>query len=365
MEDNSQYIEPKIINGNRYTNQDCQLKERYNTSLIVASKFVNLSSKYLVITFRDGTYTVLPPDPAGPYSDSLVIGHSKSNNLSKISVIDTMECETIEMIRGQLMSNNSAYFYWEEMIDVKLLKDNRGGIYVPHADIVVCLYELVATMSLHPFCKQRTHNFYLNRADNFDPQTDICTGVRLIDNENKYLLLYCIFNDRIALLTSKQSNTLESGIYITGLSEIIDSTSNSIRKDIRYDINEALEGKCPIRVYTSILEAQSDLNKIQNGEIAEKILSKDHEKLMAELKRVKEQLEHENNVLKLEQAKEENRFKELEKEKIRELQRIKTDAEQRILEIKEKASMTSSGLKTAGEVFKLLAVGLAVYKILL
>jgi len=359
----------KLINTDKILVGDkCAVSNNYANSLSTKLKIVNLSSHHLVVYFRDGCIAELPPLEGGPYPDTVIIGHAKQNSLGRINAIAGMECEKTNTIRVELAKNRNKHLYYEEVIDVNSIMNSRNGIYVTTADIIIIMADRVQNIPFHPFCTQSIHNLYLIATEGFDSTTDINVGIRLINNDGLQSRVYIIFHDRLMVLWPKRSTTLKDGLYITGLTHLHTEVSNGIRKDEYFTIEEALDGKCPVKVYSNIVAARDALNASRVEEAKEVILSREHETTIINMKRQKEILENENVLLKAQQVKEKELAAESAAKREAEITAEKHRIEKELLMLKEEAALKALEQKKWTEAAKLVgtvcAVGLTIYKIL-
>ena len=362
-------IQQALINGD-YVTKDYYIKNGYHNSMVSETKFVNFSSEYLAVCFRDGTYTILAPIVSiNPNLNSLIIGHTKSNTLNQIMVIEGDEHRLNRIIREELARNGNNKLYWEESILVATILQHRNGCYISSADIVVIAASRFTHLQYHPFCHQNIHLMHLNLVDKFNASSDIAVSIRAIDVKGLYPNnLYIIFNNKIChLKVRRESNTLADGVYITGMPTILTTTSNDIRVDQVHTFESLLEGNGPILLFLSMAEARLKLTELQD--IKQLMVEKNaHEALVLALKRETELLQNETNIFKLDQLRKKDEHLDRDTERLRILQEEKIQLERAYSREKEayeieknKYKLQAEGLKVGGVI---LTVCFAVFKLL-
>lgn len=340
----------------------------HNDILLAESRFINLSSYTIVIAFRDGSIATLPTRKLVSYNESFVIGHKKINRSGTIQTVDGPECKNTERVRKELLKNNNQSFYWEECITIETIMSHRSGIYIPSADIVVSVATMYDTMASHPYSIQSIHNGYVRVGDAFDSRTDIGVIIRAIDNTAECGKLYVIFNNDIAVVIPRKSVVLDSGIYVTGLPSLNTTTTNTIRRDVRYDIIDSLSGKAPFKFYLTLLEAKEALRESQNIVLQDSIDAREHELAIARIKQQKDIYEQELIRLKLELSEKKVITDEIEASRLREETERKHRYDAECDRLKSEAAQSANSQKTLVEGLKLLSVvvtvGWSLYKIL-
>jgi hypothetical protein len=355
------YINIKLVEGT--INDKSLIENNHYNGLVVEHKFVNLTSEYIVICFRDGTRSILSPQSNGPYLDNLIIGHKKSNLSSPITIVEGEECERTNFIRSKLVQTKGMGFYFDESFNINTLRNSRSGVYASSADVIITLVDNIHRLPDHPFSRQRVHNLYLNLVDNFNPETDVSIGIRIIDNEGTPCRVYVIFQDTIMTLSSKKSNTEQTGVYVSGLSSLNTDSSNNLRIDKRYDLADVLADKTPIRLFRTLIEAREVIDNLSDITV-----SREHELFLAEIKREKEKIEQENTLLKIQQLKEKVIYEE--KDSIREnhLLQQRQLHENQLAEYKAKLARQVAKHKEFTETLKTVGLGitfaLTLYKVI-
>ena len=358
INDKNNHIACKVFSGSIIPDTRLVLvsNTNRNPSTTRTSKFVNLSAYKLIVSFRDGSRSILEPQLKGPFMEALIIGHRIETDTGSIQVIPGEECEVTNILRRQAYVSAGRHCYWEELIDIDVIRSCRNGVYLKSADAVVGLYDREPKLTEHPFSIQRVHNLYLNLGDDFDSETDINVGIRFIDNDNMHSKLYALFHEQIVVIIPKRSNTLDDGIYITGLNSLISDSSNSIRQDLCYSYDAVLAGNTPVQMYTTLIEAKDALAKKRGNLALEKIEEHAHELAIATIKREKELLENENALLKSQQLKEKVIIEELEVTRLMKLQQQKLEYEERINVYKEESIKLSGKYKIVTETLKVITV---------
>lgn len=368
MEDETNFIKHKVIWGDILPQDRKLIAENNNCCLTKRTRFVNQSIHTVVITFRDGTYSLLKPAASGHFNDTLVICHNTENYLSPISTIDGYQDEVVKLLRRQLVTNKGDHLYWEEAIDINTIMDSRHGVYVNSADIVIGLADRFEFIDFHPFCPQATHNRYLSLGEDFNPMYDTRVSIRLVDNEEHYARLYGIFHNEVIVLNTKKSTTLQSGLWVAGLPKLDTSRSNAVRKDERFNIPDCLAGITPIKLYVTLVQAKEALYQIRNGDLVDKLEERNHEMVIAKIKREKELLEQENNLMRLKYAQEKTMTDEIEARRNKEIVEFKLNQELELEKLKKESLKHSEKYKTLTEALKLtgvaLTVGFTIYKLM-
>ena len=357
-------IEGECVTDNYY------IKNGYNNGMVTETKFINFSSEYIAICFRDGTYTILTPIAHNFIGlDTLVIGHSKRNGLDKIYVIEGDEHKLNSIIRDELNKSKGSNVYWEETIPAKTITAHRNGLYLVNSDVTAISASQFTHLQYHPFCKQNVHLMHLNLVDNFDASMDISISIRAIDTLGQYPNdLYVILNNRICYLkVRRDSNLMASGVYISGLPTLINITANDIRRDQHYSFDTLLEGKGPILMFMSLHDARTKLNELRDTK-QNLVDANAHETLILSLKRETEKLHAENLSLKIIGTREKEALLETELKKIKELQDEKALLEKEYLQQKEKLELEKNRYKLQAEGLKItslcLTVAFTLYKLI-
>lgn len=346
------FIKPKIHSGTLLTGNNCLISANFNHSLSNKNKFVNFSIDNIAVCFRDGTIGIVPPIKNETYQNKFVISFHKSNNIGNIIMIDGDEDARTNALRLELAKNQGKDFYYEEVIDAHVIKNARKGIYVPSADVLLIISDRLTYRDHHPFCQQFVRNNYLNLGDEFNPDNDIDINIRIINNEGTMPNAYLIMADMIMLIKPKKSNTLKNGVYIAGLTSVETTNSNSIRRDEWYSVDDVFDGKAPIKLYPTLSDARDALILEKEYEALDKLMSREHESRVANLKHDREQMELEIAMLKSKQAMEKQKWDERELELNREINKEKLEAEARMNKMKEDAIKSSNRHKSGQEVLK-------------
>lgn len=341
----------------------------YANSLIAQIKFVNFTTETLIIHFRDSSFAVLTPELENNKIkiNALCIGHSKRNVRDGLSTFPGDECEVNNCIREQLQFNANKSFYWEELITLETLKKYRVGVYLPIADVVVSLGNNLESMAYHPFSRQYIHTMYLNLLENFNSSHDFSFSLRFVDNEGLVNRLYAVFNNKVIVLTGRKSNVMKTGIYISGLTSIINEYCNEVRTDSYHTLTEALSEQAPIRVFRTIGEARKSIESDKELKIENEKLIREHEIYINNVRLEKEKLEHESLLLKSSIAKDSLVRNEIETLRDVQAARDKTQIERTILQDKVVYNETMNNQKLAVEAFKTISsiavIGFGIYKL--
>jgi hypothetical protein len=231
-----------------------------------------------------------------------------------------------------------------------------------HSDALITIADRAEYLPFHPFCRQQIHHNYLNLVDDFDPNKEVSIAIRAISNSGDMGILYAVFNKKTMVLIPKQSNTLKDGVYITGFASIINEDTNSIRTDEYYSFEAALNGQSPVPIFASTIDAKKHINEDRR-----QIQTDEHKTFIAEVTLEKERLAMENSLLQVQMNTNKIKEEEKEAERQKEILKMKNEADQRILELKEASTSTQLEGKQKVETLKFIsgcfAVGLTLWKI--
>lgn len=356
-----------VINGEIVSRDKLNEYNQSINTLVSKLKFINYSTEYIVVSFRDGAMAILPPQTQLHTFDAIIIGHSKSAGLGNINVIDGNEDKITNLLRTQLALENGRRFYWEEEIKLDLLRNSTEGVYVKSSDVILTLADKLKHMDHHPFSSQATYNRYMNMGDGFNPKTDINISIFFIDNVKTISRVYAILNNSVTVITAKKSNTQSNGIYVCGLTQLDTSVSNSERKVEQFTIEEVLSGKCPIRMFETLVEARDYLTNKKSEKIIEDVLERDHQKHLMNIKRELETLKHDNLLLQAKQQEEKQLNEEQRLKREREILDKQNEHDIKLQQAKEEAAINSAKLKLYGDIGKAVVATattmLALYKI--
>ena len=331
-------------------------KTKNNLSgLNLSSTFINFSSHYVVVCFRDGTYSILSPSTNAPFLDILMVGKSISNYTDGIKTIVGDEDDTLKHIKRGLSINRGTDVSWEESINLTTMLESRSGFYVTNLDIYIGIVDKIDDTLFHPFCFQHNINHNLDCVVEFDPKTQVNINLQIIDSIHPGVDYYTIINNSIVHLRSESSIIKKAGFYISGLPELENNKSNKARRIDIFSLEQSLEGKAKFKLFRSIAEANTLLNENNTNAHLSKLEITKHETIVQGIKKEVELLQQDNYLLQSKRAKDENEHKDYRIEYEKLVQETKQAYELKMASLKEEAAIKSNHAKSTGEYMKVLA----------
>jgi hypothetical protein len=334
----------------------------------VSSTYVNFSSYYLAVCFRDGTYTILSPNANGVSADLLVIEHNKTNHVDGILTIDGDEDPILNHIRDGLSKSNGKYVTWEERVNIDCIIKARGGVYISNLDVYVGIATQMESIHFHPYSYQHALNSMLNHGEDFDTASQISIRLQIIDNQKPGVDYYTILNSNIVHLKSERSLIKGNGFYISGMPELQSAQANKLRCVQIVSLEKALSKESLFTLFTTLAEATVAVNENITRTSQNKLDTTQHEKVILEIKREVEILQQENQLLNTKRVQKETELKDYKVEQEKLQQDIKFNYDLRLQQLKEEATVKSSEAKSTMEYYKLagaiLGFGLIVAKLI-
>ena len=379
----------KQITGKIQTGEDSMGTGKFNDACTQDCCFVNLSSTTLYVVNRLGAVAKLEPYHKGPYIDSLLCKLEMRNYPAGLRVPHGHENEMNQTLRNNITTNGGCAVAMEELISVDEIVRNRSGIYVRNFDIYVTQSEEQAFSYNHPNCPQKIHNDYLKLGLDVAAENVVQIGIRIVDNEGVIGRRFTVIHDQVMEIIPVTRPEIDSGLYITGFNALTSPHSSGIREDNFYTFEEVKEGKAPVELFKTFLEAKDHIDAKSGSkedlERLEKETARKHDKEMAELKR---RLEREKADIETERRKAQERLTRLEEDMaynkydrddkageakfIREMlamlqkmeaERAKAEQEHRKAEADRKAHHQKMIVETVKTVGILVTAGLTIYSI--
>lgn len=271
------HVEGERLYGNKtMTSSENHHSFRYET------RAVNFSSRRVFVVQRNGFVAELEPATSNTHMDCLVITHRASNSARiGMDMIGGGEDEFSSDMSNSLVKDKSLV-YWEEKFELSEVAKAKNGVYCHRSDLMVFTNSRQAKAINHPYSQQKLRNDYLQAHKDFDCETMINVGLRLIDNEGSLPRQFLIFHDRILPITPVADPLQKSGFYVTGLTEMISVGSTSVREDVYYSLADAKSGKAPFTLYDSHAAARAAFHE---NVTREKEKEQEHERAIKELER--------------------------------------------------------------------------------
>lgn len=155
---------------------------------------------------------------------------------------------------------------YEQEVEVADIASFPTGLYVPEANVVVS-YE--KRPFLHPFSRIKTEIGVLSPTEEFDVSNEVKVSMKFVDNSDKLTRKYVIVGDTIHTLTPMPCANLESGLWVGGLSKLLDRMTPGPVELVHYSVEDVKAGKTPFTLYDDyddaliILKRQSDVKSME------------------------------------------------------------------------------------------------------
>lgn len=317
----------------------------YSDSCNLNSVYVNLSNITLYVVNRVGGIMTLPPYRNADRIGALICRMEMQNFQGDINLPVGHESKVNQALHlNRLKNGNKRSLCLEERISVNDVTENRNGIFVKNFDVFVCEHMQQAIDFLHPDAPQRTHNDYLKYGLGDDQiENVIQVGVRVVDNEGCYPILYTVLHNNVMEIVPKVSESLPSGLYITGFNTMTSPYSSSKREDKHYTFEEVKKGESPISLFNTYGEALATTLDVHRQAQIEKEAQRKHDLDMLNLKQAHEHKQREWDREKLEMDQDQARY----------IKRLK-EREAELSQIKAERDLDQHGVKYDRDMFKLL-----------
>ena len=326
----------------------------------VGTTYYNYTSYTIVICFRDGCFTILPPDDNFQLG-MLCVEQTKSNYTTGIQTIDGFEDETLNHIRTKLTRTNGRNVKWEEVIAIDDIINSRSGVYISNLDIHVAVADRIDTKNFHPFCFQHTLNLGLFGPEDWNPESQISFSMQIVDNVYPGVDYYTIVNNEVVHLRSELSFVKEDGLYVYGMPKLFNKDSNKLRRVEIIDLEECLTGKSNYPLFKTVAEANEANSRLSTIQTLSKIELTKHEEMVAKIQRDSELLKQQNAKLSVEKAQRDIEERIYREEYDKKLEKQRQEHEVYLNTIRERAAIETAKAKRDLENLKLLggAVGFA------
>jgi chromosome segregation ATPase len=199
-------------------------------------------------------------------------------------------------------------------------------------------------------------NSLLLSTNDFNPETQVSLKLQVVDNVSPGVDYYTILNNRILHLRSEKSIVKSDGFYIAGLPELQNPHANKVRTINIFTLEEALKGRSPLPLYSSIAEATNAKNELKALQNKTDLEIKEHERKLVEIKRETELLRTNRERAESEKINVELELKNYRAEQERISKEVDRGYELRMKELKEQSDKATMEAKKQIEFYKV-AVG--------